>query len=102
MNEWATLENLMTDWIPMWDDQIKDVMKLVNPYGVSRVNAAGTMLWQRLRENVPMFAEMCEKISLDTIVASLREPVPKGAGSRMPVLFTTTQERLVPELPPRP
>ena len=81
MNDWATLEIFMTDWLPMWDDQIKDVMKLVNPYGVSRVNAAGTMLWQRLRENVPMFAEMCEKISLDTIVASLREPVPKGQGN---------------------
>lgn len=79
--QWLALEKLMTDWIPAWDDQIKDVMKLINPYGVSRVNAAGNMLWQRLRENVPMFAEMCEKISLDAIVASLRERVPRGQGN---------------------
>lgn len=81
MNEWATLENLMTDWIPMWDDQIKDVMKLVNPYGVSRVNAAGAMLWQRLLERVPMFKQMCDDIGLDDIVASLRERVPRGQGN---------------------
>ena len=81
MNDWATLEIFMTDWLPMWDDQIKDVMKLVNPYGVSRVNAAGNMLWERLRERVPMFKQMCDAIGLDDIVASLRERVPYGQGN---------------------
>jgi hypothetical protein len=78
--KWEGLEKLMSGWLPAWDNEIKEVMRLINAHGLARVNAAGNMLWERLRERVPMFAEMCEKISLDTIVASLREPVPLGQG----------------------
>ena len=81
MNDWATLEIFMTDWIPAWDKEIKNVMKLINAHGLARVNAAGIMLWLRLLERVPMFKQMCDDIGLDDIVASLREPVPPGQGN---------------------
>ena len=81
MNDWATLEIFMTDWLPARKKNIKLVMSQVNKHLKSRINAAGNMLWEGLREHVPMFKQMCDDIGLDDIVASLRERVPYGQGN---------------------
>jgi len=47
--QWDALEKLMTDWLPAWDKEIKNGMKLINAHGLARVNAAGTVTvsWNR-------------------------------------------------------